>query len=71
EYMTIERRIHGVGETDGPRDILLKALDRGDALYVASQLDDLNALDATDLRVGQTYTFGEAQFRVENNDVAP
>ncbi len=71
EYMTIERRIHAVGETDEPRDILLKAVDRGDALYVASQLDDLNALDATDLRVGQTYTFGEARFQVENNDVAP
>jgi hypothetical protein len=71
KYMTIERRIHTVGETDEPRDILLKALDKGDALYVASQLDDLNALDASDLKVGQTYTFGEAQFQVENNDVAP
>lgn len=71
EYMTIEQRIHAAGETDEPRDILLKALDRGDALYVASQLDDLNALDASELKVGETYTFGEARFQVENNDVAP
>lgn len=71
EYMTIEHRIHAAGETDEPRDILLEALDRGDALYVASQLEDLNALDASELKVGQTYTFGEARFRVENNDIAP
>ncbi|MDS0259964.1 hypothetical protein NDI56_11215 [Haloarcula sp. S1CR25-12] len=71
KYMTIERRIHSAGETDQPRDIFLEAVDRGDALYVASQLDDLNAIDASEFRVGQTYTFGEARFQVENNDVAP
>ena len=71
EYMTIERRIHSAGETEHPRDIFLEAVDRGDALYVASQLDDLNAIDASELRVGQTYTFGEARFQVQNNDVAP
>ncbi len=71
EYMSVERRIHAAGEADEPRDIYLEALDRGDALYVASQLDDLNALDASELKVGQIYTFGEARFRVENNDIAP
>lgn len=71
EYMTIERRIHAAGETEEPRDILLEAVDRGDALYVASQLDDLNALNASELRIGQIYTFGDARFRVENNDIAP